>query len=52
MEFFIKKMFKGEEDNLVHIQFQKFSRGEFKNKAMVNAKKSAKGVYTIKTTPE
>jgi len=38
MEFFIDKIFNGEIDNLVHLQFQKFSRGEFKNKAMVVAK--------------
>ena len=38
MEFFIDKIFNGGSDNLVHLQFQRFSRGEFKNRAMVVAK--------------
>ena len=51
---FIKKIFDGrfENDNLVHLQFQKFSRGEFKNKAIVVAKLQSKGVYSISTTAE
>ena len=48
---FIEKISKGETDELVHLQFQKFSRGEFKNKAQINAKNS-KGKYTISTSPE
>ncbi len=51
MEFFIKKIFEGNSDNLVHLQFQKFSRGVFKNRAMINAKNS-KGRYSVSTTPE
>jgi len=51
MDCFIKKIFDGKEDGLVHNQFQKFSRGEFKDKAMIIAKKS-KDKYTISTTPE
>ncbi len=48
---FIKKIFDGEVDNLVHLQFQKFSKGEFRNKAIIEAKKSG-NKYTIKTSPE
>ncbi len=35
----------------MHLQFQKFGKGEFKDKALIHAKKSGKG-YTISTTPE
>ena len=52
MDFFIKKIFDGEIDNLVHKLFQKFSRGEFKNKAIIVAKAQAKGIYRISTTAE
>jgi len=52
MEFFINKIFNGEVDELVHLQFQKFSRGEFKYKAMVVGKAQAKGVYRVSTTAE
>ena len=38
-------------DELVHSQFQKFSRGEFPNRAMVRIKNS-KGKYSISTTAE
>lgn len=48
---FIKKIVEKNFDELVHLQFQKFSRGEFKNKAVVEIKKS-KDKYTIKTSPE
>lgn len=48
---FIKKVFNDETDELVHLQFQKFSRGEFKNKALVHARNS-NGKYTIKTSAE
>lgn len=48
---FIKKIFNGEVDEAVHLQFQKFSKGEFGNRALINAKKS-KEKYTIKTTAE
>ena len=51
MNFFIKKIFDGKVDESVHLQFQKFSRGEFKDKAMIKAKNS-KGKYTIYTTYE
>ena len=45
---FIKKIFLGEIDNDVHMQFQKYSRGEFRNKAEIHAKQS-KGKFTINT---
>jgi hypothetical protein len=51
MDSFIKKIFNGKIDSLVHLQFQKFSRGEFRDKARINASKS-KDKYSISTTYE
>lgn len=53
MDSFIKKIFDGksEGDNLVHAQFQKFSRGEFKDKAVVLYSKS-KDKFSLSTTYE
>jgi hypothetical protein len=48
---FIKKVFDNESGEEVHLQFQKFSRGEFTNRAMIKAKK-VKNNYTIFTTAE
>ena len=48
---FIKKVFDKNPDNDVHLQFQKFSRGEFRNRAMIKVKK-VKEKYTINTTAE
>ena len=48
---FIKKIFDNQIDNSVHLQFQKFSRGEFRNRALIEAKKSKSG-YKIKTSAE
>jgi hypothetical protein len=48
---FIKKIFYGEIDESVHVQFQKFSRGEFRDRAVVKVKKTG-GKYTITTTAE
>jgi hypothetical protein len=48
---FIKKIVDKNFDESVHLQFQKFSKGEFRNKAIIEAKNS-KGKYTIKTSPE
>ncbi len=48
---FIKKVFNNEVDEGVHLQFQKFSRGEFLNRALIKAKK-VKNNYTILTTAE
>ncbi len=55
MESFIKKIFSAggkqiNEEN-IHFQFMKFSRGEFKDKAMLRMKNSA-GKYTLDTTAE
>ncbi|HLD97945.1 MAG TPA: hypothetical protein VI815_01315 [Candidatus Nanoarchaeia archaeon] len=51
MDNFIKKIFDGKVDNLVHIQFQKFSKGEFRYKALINVSK-VKDRYNISTTYE
>ena len=53
MDSFIKKIFDGKSENdiLVHNQFQKYSRGEFKNKAMMNFGKS-KDRYSVITSSE
>ncbi|HLC77907.1 MAG TPA: hypothetical protein VJH92_02175 [Candidatus Nanoarchaeia archaeon] len=48
---FIKKIFDAKSDDLVHLQFQKFSRGEFKNRAVVKVKCSP-AKYTIATSAE
>ncbi len=48
---FIKKIAEKNFDNQVHLQFQKFSKGEFPNRAVIEAKNS-KGKYTIKTSAE
>ncbi len=48
---FIKKIFDGISDEQVHLQFQKFSRGEFRDRAIIKAKHSAKK-YTLSTSAE
>lgn len=48
---FIKKIFDGEIDKWVHLQFQKFSKGEFIGRALIEVKKTGKG-GTIKTSSE
>ena len=48
---FIKKVADKNFDESVHLQFQKFSRGEFQNRAVIEAKNS-NGKYTIKTSAE
>lgn len=45
---FIKKIFEDKIDRLVHLQFQKFSKGNFKNRALIKASNS-KGNYKIAT---
>jgi hypothetical protein len=48
MESFIKKIFDNiSDDDDVHFQFQKFSRGEFKFKALVEAKKMSKNISIV-----
>jgi hypothetical protein len=48
---FIKKVFEGRSDEFCHLQFQKFSKGEFRGRALVKAKKTG-NKYTISTTAE
>lgn len=48
---FIKKIQDKNFDESVHLQFQKFSKGEFKNRAVVHAKASG-GKWTINTSAE
>ena len=48
---FIKKIFEDKIDNFVHLQFQKFSKGEFTNRALIRAKCSG-SKYTIFTSAE
>ena len=48
---FIKRVRDKNFDEEVHLQFQKFSKGEFRNRAIVNAKFSG-GKYTLNTSAE
>ncbi len=48
---FIKKIVNGRVDELVHLQFQKFSKGKFTNRALIKAK-HLNGKYTINTSSE
>jgi len=48
---FIKKAIDKVSDEDTHIQFQKFSKGEFSNRAVINAR-FAGGKYTVNTTAE
>lgn len=48
---FIKKIVDNKVDDLVHLQFQKFSKGTFKDRAVMKVKKS-KNKYTINSTGE
>lgn len=48
---FIKKAADNRIDESVHLQFQKFSKGEFRQRALIEAKNS-NGKYTIKTSAE
>jgi len=47
----IKKLFDKQIDNSVHLQFQKFGKGEFRDRALVNVKHTG-NKYTIVTTAE
>jgi hypothetical protein len=51
MDSFIKKIFNGNIDEFVHAQFQKFSRGEFKERALFKIKDS-NGKYTVDSSSE
>jgi hypothetical protein len=48
---FIKDLFDKKVDDSVHLQFQKFSKGEFKYRALIKARQSG-GKYTINTSAE
>ncbi len=48
---FIKKVFDNSVDESVHLQFQKFGKGIFKDRALIKAKNS-NGKYTINTSAE
>ena len=48
---FIKRVFEDNVDENVHLHFQKFSKGEFRNKAQIHFKQAA-GKYNITTSPE
>ena len=48
---FIKKVFEKRADENVHLQFQKFSRGEFQNRALIKARRTGKK-FTITTSAE
>ncbi len=48
---FIKKVWDGKIDEAVHLQFQKFSRGEFTNRALIKAKRTGEK-YSIATSNE
>ncbi len=48
---FIKKVVENKVDDSVHLQFQKFSKGEFRDRAIVKVKKSG-SKYTINTSAE
>jgi len=48
---FIKKIFDKNFDDAVHSQFQKFSKGEFRDRAIIKARRSGKK-WTINTSAE
>ncbi|MSS74112.1 hypothetical protein EXS72_00525 [Candidatus Pacearchaeota archaeon] len=51
MDFFIHKLYKNVGDTLSHLHFEKYSRGSFTNKAIVQSK-FVKGNYSFVTTNE
>ena len=48
---FIEKIFLKKEDELVHLQLQKYSKGNFTNRAIISARKPG-NKYTISTSAE
>jgi len=48
---FVKKVFEGNIDESVHLQFQKFSKGEFRNRALIKLKKTG-GRYNLSAGAE
>ena len=51
MEFFTTTLFSGKTNERAHLQFEKFSRGTFNNRALIEAKCSS-GKYSINTSAE
>ncbi len=51
MECFINKIFHDKTDEFVHVQFQKFSRGIFKDRALIKALRTGKG-FSVATSNE
>ena len=51
MKSFIQKIFEGEVDESVHLQFQKFSKGEFVGRGMFRVKNTG-GKFSVSTGPE
>jgi hypothetical protein len=51
MDFFIHKIFEKRTDSYSHLQFEKYSRGIFKDKAIVQCKKNKDG-FSFVTTSE
>ncbi len=49
---FIKNVFDKKIGEAEHLQFQKFSKGEFRDRALIEIKKAGNGKYTIKTSAE
>ena len=48
---FITKIFQGKSDSIIHLQFQKFGRGEFRDRALISAKR-VKNSIIISTTAD
>jgi hypothetical protein len=48
---FIKRVFEGKTDEMIHQQFQKFSKGEFRGRALIKAKRNG-NKFTIFTAAE
>jgi len=51
MDFFIKKIFEGKIDDRVHLQFKKFGKGKFKDRAVIIGKLNGER-YSLNTTYE
>ena len=49
---FIKEIFEGKSSDDMHSQFQKFSRGEFRDRALVRVKKQGNNKFSINTGHE
>lgn len=47
MDCFLKRIFEGTTDELIHLQFQKFSRGTFNHRGLIRATHTAKGFSVV-----